>query len=348
MSVNRTVASTRSNSASSALIADRKRSVSATTASLSPMNGACSSPSSSTSLAPGIRAATYLACRMSWNRSSLRLITRVGTCIAGNTGLRSMLEPYRARSRGPCRGSRTDVCTGPRRAGAPGLARASETGRGCQTRTPRFPTSPRCRRRQACTCLVGPAPRVVRRRAVPREDGAQDERGDAVGVRRGEEAAECATVLETEQRGSLGAGSVHDGPDVVHAELERGRLGRGGPVGEPAAPPVEHDEPGEAGEAPQEVAEIGHLPDALEVRDPAGRVDEVEWALAGRLVRDVQAVDGLRVADAGLAHARVALRNEDEPAAGLARTRAGRAPPAPARAASSRSSPRCSRAGRGR
>ncbi len=59
-------------------------------------------------------------------------------------------------------------------------------------------------------------------RRPARNAAAGDECPDTIGIRRGEEEAEPHPLGPAEDRGTLGAGGVHDGPDVVHARLERG------------------------------------------------------------------------------------------------------------------------------
>src|SRR5262249_37903227 len=76
-------------------------------------------------------------------------------------------------------------------------------------------------------------------------------------------------------------------PASASAVLEAGELVRGNRIGQPGAALVESDEPHEGAEASKKALERRNLPRQLGVRDPAGDEDEVERALTGHLVGDV-------------------------------------------------------------
>jgi len=101
------------------------------------------------------------------------------------------------------------------------------------------------------------------------------------------------------------ADRLEHGSDVVHPLLESRELVVGHTVGESRAALVEEDETREGGEALEEVRHRRLLPHQLDVRDPAGHVDEVARPLARHLVGDVE-VAASRVPRFGLHRQRAA------------------------------------------
>jgi phage terminase large subunit-like protein len=143
-----------------------------------------------------------------------------------------------------------------------------------------------------CRSSVVGAPDPLRGAAERRE------RDRAFRISRGEEHAHVAALRRAEDRGALGADAVHHGADVVHPLFQRRQLvGRDG-IGHPGAALVEQDQARERGETLEAGGEVGQFPGELDVRDPAGHVDQVYWAVADDLVGDVD-VPGLRVARVG-------------------------------------------------
>src|SRR5215210_40764 len=124
---------------------------------------------------------------------------------------------------------------------------------------------------------------------------------------RGEQHAHVPAFGMAEQGGVLGADRVHDGANVVHPLLERRQLIVGDVVGEAGAALVEQDQARERREPPEEARQLRLLPHELDVRDPAGNVDEIERPLAHDLVGDVD-VAASGVARLGRRHPRTANR----------------------------------------
>jgi hypothetical protein len=131
----------------------------------------------------------------------------------------------------------------------------------------------------------------------PREGSVEHERQGPFGIRCGEQAARRTSLKGPEQDGALGARSVHDGQDVLHALLQRREGIWRDPIGKARAPPVEEDQAAEGGEPPKEPRELGHVPCQVEMGDPAGGQDDVHRSFPHHLVRDAEA-SALRVSDA--------------------------------------------------
>jgi hypothetical protein len=134
--------------------------------------------------------------------------------------------------------------------------------------------------------LVVEAPRIVGSLQPLRIRGVENEPGRPLRVGRGEERAHRAPLGLPEQDGTLGGGCVEDRPDVVEQLLERSE--REDPVREPCAPPVEDDDAGERPEPVDEVGVPGPPLVLLEVREVAGREQEIDRSVARHLVGDVE------------------------------------------------------------
>jgi hypothetical protein len=134
---------------------------------------------------------------------------------------------------------------------------------------------------------------IVRRRAEgvalggrrARHPAPANERLRAVRVGRREEDAHRDSFGRPQQGGPLGAGGIHDGPNVVHALLERRRLRHR--IRQPGPAPVEGDHSRELREALEHARPRLRLPYELDVVDEASDDDQVEVALAEHLVGDV-------------------------------------------------------------
>jgi len=133
--------------------------------------------------------------------------------------------------------------------------------------------------------LFVPSPREVGRPHRPDVGRVQDEGTGALGCRGREQQGRRSTACASEHGRGLGAGGVHDRPDVVHLELDHGRFGT--PVRQPDAPHVEQDQAGERGQAAEVARPPGFLPHHVEVRPDARGVHEVDRAVAHHLVGDV-------------------------------------------------------------
>ncbi len=151
--------------------------------------------------------------------------------------------------------------------------------------------------------LVRHGERVVRRVVPARAGAEQDQRDRALRVRRGEQHGHRAALRHAEHHRALGADGIHHGARVVHPDLERWESILGHPIGQSDAPFVEHHHTGERREVREEPREPRLRPHLLDVRDPAHHEQDVDWAVAEHLVRDVDAVGGLRVAGLGDVHA---------------------------------------------
>ncbi len=153
----------------------------------------------------------------------------------------------------------------------------------------------------AFVLLLGPAPGVVRRPHPPRKGAPNDECRRPLRVGRREEDAHRRSLGEAVERSSSRADGVHDGTDVVHARLERGRAADA--VGHAGAALVEADQPRERRQPLEERREARYRPVKLEMRDVAGDEDEIERAVARDLIGDVD-VAAPRVLDVRNFHGR--------------------------------------------
>lgn len=135
---------------------------------------------------------------------------------------------------------------------------------------------------------------VCRRRLTPRPllvrplthlRTLEDECPCALGVSRREQERQGPALRLTDDGSPFAAGRVHDGPDVVHPLLERGRTGDA--IRHPVAALVEQDEAAELGEAFTVVAERRELPVDVEVRVRALGVHQVDRTVAHHAVGDV-------------------------------------------------------------
>jgi hypothetical protein len=142
-------------------------------------------------------------------------------------------------------------------------------------------------------------------RACPGERAVQDERGRAFRVGGGEERAHRSSFGDPQQRRPLRPRGVHYRANVVHPLLEDRQLVHGHPVGETGPTLVEHDQPAERGEPPEEGGLQGVFPGQFDVRDPAGDEDEVDRSVPDHLVGEVD-LAALRVS--GLHSHGVSLR----------------------------------------
>jgi hypothetical protein len=95
-----------------------------------------------------------------------------------------------------------------------------------------------------------------------------------------------ATLRNAHEVGAFTSGRVHDGAQVVDGLFQRRRVHRG--IREARASLVERDDAPEGREPRVEVDDRGLLPHDVEVRDEAGRNDEV-GPPSGHRERDVQA-----------------------------------------------------------
>ena len=175
-------------------------------------------------------------------------------------------------------------------------------------RTPPFPSGSRHVPASA-GLLLRPSPGVVGRLEGLRPDRKEHKCRRAVGVGGCEQRAQRAAVVHSEQDGSLAAGCVQDRANVVHADLVRPGAWSGRRVGEPEPAPVEQDQPRHGRELVEKLSELGHVPRALEIREPPWRIEEVEGTASHHLVGDVQPIDCLRVADGRTLHGAILDRS---------------------------------------
>ena len=132
--------------------------------------------------------------------------------------------------------------------------------------------------------VLGDAGGVVGRPEDARVGADDDQRPNAIGIRRGEEDAHRTALRDTEQRRAIRADRIHHSAGVVHAGLERGSAGHR--IGHAGSSLVETDQ---AREGRQSLIGRGHardLPCELDVRCHRRDVHEIEGAVASDLVRD--------------------------------------------------------------
>ena len=115
----------------------------------------------------------------------------------------------------------------------------------------------------------------------------QDQRVTSLRVGSGEEHAHRTTLRVPEQHGPLGADSVHDRTQVVHADLEGGEVLQWHRVGKAGPSLVERDQPREGSEPVEEARQARVFPHHLDVGDPSRHVDEIALPRAHHLVGDV-------------------------------------------------------------
>src|SRR5262245_44095562 len=101
----------------------------------------------------------------------------------------------------------------------------------------------------------------------------------------GKHNAHWSTLREAQECSTLRAGSVHDGPDVIHPVLYCGNRTRA--VGQASPSLIEANQSAKGGESANESCKKRRLHLELKVRDEAGDEYEVEWTLAHDLIGHV-------------------------------------------------------------
>jgi hypothetical protein len=91
--------------------------------------------------------------------------------------------------------------------------------------------------------VLGPAEGPIRRPDGLCRGRIEDERADALRVRCCEQQHHRGRACPAEDRRRFRAGGIHDGPNVVHLQLDDRRYGTS--IGEPDPAHVEQDEPRE-------------------------------------------------------------------------------------------------------
>ena len=107
----------------------------------------------------------------------------------------------------------------------------------------------------------------------------------SIGIGRGEQGAHRRTLGVAEQRGARRSDLAHDRVQIVHALFERDRAGDA--IRQALPPFVERDDTREFGEPPQPVRVAGEFVSKLDMGDDAGHDDQINRALADRLIGDV-------------------------------------------------------------
>jgi len=123
-------------------------------------------------------------------------------------------------------------------------------------------------------------------RDLPGVTGIQHQLVDPFRITRGEDRRHRPSLGEPEQRRPLDLGSVEDGANVVDPLIHRHRHHHA--VRHPGAPLVESDQSREGRERLVEPPRQSVLQLQLEMRHPAGDVDEVGGSIAEHLKRDVK------------------------------------------------------------
>ena len=131
---------------------------------------------------------------------------------------------------------------------------------------------------------LGRRPRVVQPAKPPWLRIEENESGRALGVGRGEQNGQSASLVRAPEDGLLGARLVHDCAEIVHAGLE-GRQG-GRPVGKPCTPLVEHEHACERGQAEDVPQKERLIPCREQVSREAADEHDVDRPLPHDLVGD--------------------------------------------------------------
>lgn len=102
---------------------------------------------------------------------------------------------------------------------------------------------------------------------------------------RRKERSQRAAFGNAQQRGARYANRIHDGPDVVHALVEAGKLADA--IRQAGSALVEQDDPREAAQAKQPAREIGLIPIVLDMRHETGSDNEIDRTASEDLVGDM-------------------------------------------------------------
>ena len=133
-------------------------------------------------------------------------------------------------------------------------------------------------------------PRVLLGAEPGQRRAVEHERRGPLWIGRREQHRHRAALGKAHDRGTLRAGGVHDGADVVHARLEIGNpLGA---VGHPQTALVEQDQPGERGHAAVEVERAALPRDAEVGQHPAADEDHIHRAVTDNAVGDMDITAG--------------------------------------------------------
>jgi len=137
--------------------------------------------------------------------------------------------------------------------------------------------------------LGGGRPGVVLVGIAPLRERAEcDERNRPRRIRGCEEHGHAPALRVAEESCPLRSDRFENGPDVIHALLERRQLVVPEPVGESGTALVEENQARERAEPVEEMRHPGVFPHCLDVRHPAGHEDEIDRAVSHDLIRDVQ------------------------------------------------------------
>ena len=168
--------------------------------------------------------------------------------------------------------------------------------------------------------VLASPPRVIRRPHCAGRATANDQCRGPFGIGRREQDAHRGTLGKAVEGGTLRTHRIHHRADIIHTRLQTG--GAGHRVGHTRSTLVEADQARERPQVGQKLRKARQLPLELHVCHEAGNEYEVERAVAGQLVRDVdvaaQRVPCLRL------HPRILTHHSTAPGSGhcqLARLR---------------------------
>ncbi len=144
---------------------------------------------------------------------------------------------------------------------------------------------------------------IVRRPGRPRRRVPPDEGVDALGERGREQDVGRATFECAAEDRPLGADGIQDDGQIRDAGLEVGRVDVATRSSRSAT--VMQDQTRERREPAEPLRGGSVLPDRVDVPQPIELPDDVDRAIAHRLIRDVDAVESLRVAGLRALHVRI-------------------------------------------
>ena len=153
--------------------------------------------------------------------------------------------------------------------------------------------------------VVALRPLVVRRAPALDAGFVEHEPDRPLRVRRREQDRDANRLVGREDRRPLDLGGVHDGPDVVHAGLERRHVPQS--IGQAHPALVEHRHPRERRKPLHVPHEQRLVPHGSEIREAPANDDQIDRARPERLVRDAD-LAALRIADLRDLHAAIVIR----------------------------------------
>ena len=118
-----------------------------------------------------------------------------------------------------------------------------------------------------------------------RKAAVERQRAATIRIGRGKQDGQRRAFGNPQQRCLLHAGRIHHRAEIVHTLIEAGKLGY--PIRHSGAALVEGYYPGVAAQTVQKAGEVGLVPIILDVRYEAWNHDQIDRAIAKRLIGDV-------------------------------------------------------------